>query len=77
LLRIIFDNPQDLNVRMDLMDQLATMNCDCEGSEHRLAVSVRHNSHLDEGGAYFDSCGFTWECANPPTTSHNEAFGPE
>jgi hypothetical protein len=65
MLRIIFDGAQDLESMNDLTDRLGRRGYDCEGTEHRLVVSIRPELNIDEVAAYFDACGFRWEYANP------------
>lgn len=65
-LRILFEIPlEEADPRRDLMEHLSTLNCDFGGTEHRYAVSVRPNQSIDEVCGYLDSCGFSWEWANP------------
>jgi len=65
-LTILFDSPlQESDPRRDLMDHLSRLNCDFGGYEHRHAVSVQPNQDIDQVCGYLDSCGFTWEWANP------------
>jgi hypothetical protein len=65
MLRIIFDDIQDFESIKDLTDRLGTRGYDCEGTEHRLVISIRPELNIDEVAAYFDACGFRWEYANP------------